>query len=85
MEHVNIMWSVKIMEEMDTTETNPVTAVKEDAVYKTTEIGAEAAVVEPPLFSQITVGHTECVPIRLNNVGPHNMDTKMTQYVATRY
>ena len=48
---------------MDTTATNPVTAVEEDAAHKTMEIGAEAMVVEPTVFLHITVGHTECVPI----------------------
>ena len=48
------------MEDLYATATNTVTAVEEDAAHKTTEIGAEAVVVEPTLILHITVGHTEC-------------------------
>ena len=43
------------MEDTDITETNPVTAFKEDADHKTTVIGAEAVVVEPTVILHITV------------------------------
>ena len=46
------------MEHVDITATNTVTAVKEDAEHKTTEIGAEAVVVEPTVTLHVTVGHT---------------------------
>ena len=52
------------MADMDIKSTNPVTVVEEDAYRKTTGIGAEAAAVEPTVILHITVGHTECVPIR---------------------
>ena len=45
------------MEDVETTATNPVTAVKEDASHKTTGIGAEAVVVKSTVILHITVGH----------------------------
>ena len=65
---------------MDITTTNPVTAVEEDAVNKTTGIGAEAVVVDPKVILHITVGHTEYVTIREKTAGPHQMSTKRTRY-----
>ena len=58
MSHVKNMGSAKTMEDVNITTTNPVTAVKEDAEHKTTEIGAEAVVVEPTVTLHVTVGHT---------------------------
>ena len=58
MSHVKTMGDANIMEDVDTTATNPVTAVEEEAEHKTTEIGMEAVVVEPTLILHITVGHT---------------------------
>ena len=84
MAHFKTMEAVKIMEDEDTTETNPVTAVEEDAAHKTTGIGAEVVVVEPTVILHITIGHTECVPIREKTAGPQQMDTKRTQYGVTR-
>ena len=46
-------------------------------------IGAGAGVVEPTVILHITVGHTECVPIRANNKVPHHMATKRKQYGVT--
>ena len=69
---------------MDNTATNPVTVVKEDVEHKKTGIGAEAVVVEPTVILKITIGHTECVPIREKTAGPQQMDTKRTQYGVTR-
>ena len=62
--HIKTMEAANIMEDGDITATNPVIAVQEDAVQKTTEIGEEAVVVKQILILHITVGHTECVPIR---------------------
>ena len=64
MVNVKTMEAAKIMEDVDTTETNTVTTVEEYATHKTTVIGTEAVVVEPIVILNITVGHTECVPIR---------------------
>ena len=64
----------------DTTATHPFTAVKEDAGHKTTGIGAESVAVETTVISHITVGHTECVPIRANISGHQWMATRRTQY-----
>ena len=64
MAHVKTMEASKIMKDVDTTSTNPGTAVKEDAAHKTTGFGAEDVAVEPRVISHITVGHTGCVPIR---------------------
>ena len=47
----------KIMKDVDVTATNPVPAVEEDAVHRTTGIGAEAVVLEPTVILHITVGH----------------------------
>ena len=78
MAHVKNIRAAKNMEDVDTTATNPVTAVKEDAEHKATRIGAKALVVEPTVISHITVEHTGCVPIRAKNEGPQNMATKST-------
>ena len=64
MAHVKTMEAGKTMEDVDTMKTNPVIVVEEDAVHKTNGIGAEAVVVESTVITPITVGHTECVPIR---------------------
>ena len=72
------MAHVKTTEDVDITATNPVTAVEEDADHKTTGFGVEAVVVDPTVILHITVGHTECVSIRENNAGPHQMATKRT-------
>ena len=45
MVHIKTMGASKIMEDVDITAKNPVTAVKEDAVHKTTGIGVESVVV----------------------------------------
>ena len=63
MAHVMSMEADKIMEDVDTTSTNQITAVKEDAAHKTTVIGTDAVVVKPTVILHITVGHTECVTI----------------------
>ena len=63
MEYVKTIEAAKIMEDVDNTATNTVTVVKEDAVNKTTGIGADAVVVNPTVILHITVVHTECVPI----------------------
>ena len=84
MEHVNNIEATIIIEDVDTTATNPGTTVEEDAAHKTTGIGAEFVVVEPTVILHITIGHTECVPIREKTAGPQQMDTKRTQYGVTR-
>ena len=48
--HINTMGDAKIMQDMDTTATNPVTVVEEDAEHKTTRIGVEAVLVDPTLI-----------------------------------
>ena len=58
MAHAKTMGASKIMEDIYNTETNPVTAAEEDAVHKTTEIDAEAVVVDPTLILHINAGHT---------------------------
>ena len=58
MTHVKTMEATKIMDDVDTTTTNPVIAIKEDAAHKTTGTGAEFVVVEPTVTLHITVGHT---------------------------
>ena len=68
----------------DITATNPVTAAKDDEDQKTTEIGTEATVAEPTVILQITVGHTECVPIRAKIAVPQRMDTRRTHYSVIR-
>ena len=73
------------MEDVDITATNTVTAVEEDVVHKTTVIGMEAMVVDPTVILHITIGHTECVPIREKTVGPQNMANKITCYGVTRF
>ena len=70
MTHFKTMGDDKIMENMDTTATNPVAAVREDVANKTTEIGAEAVVVEPTVILPFAVGHTECVSIRVKTSVP---------------
>ena len=64
MEAVKTVEAVKTMEYTDTTVTNPIITVKEDAVQNTTGVVAEAVVVEATVILHITVGHMECVPIR---------------------
>ena len=59
MAHVKTMDDTKMMENVDTTETNLVIAVEEDAAHKTTGIGAEAVVVDQTVILHITIGHTE--------------------------
>ena len=83
MAHAKTMESAKMMEDADKTETNPFIEVKEYAAQKTTGIGAEAVVVEPIVILHITVGHTECVPIRAKTAGPQKKDTKRTRCVVT--
>ena len=75
----------KIMEDVDTTSTNAVTAVEEDTAHKTTWIGAEAVVVEITAILHITVGHTECVTILVNTAVTHQMANIRKQYDVTRY
>ena len=72
------------MVDKDITATHPVTAVGEDMGHKTTGIGVEAAAVEPTVISHITVGHTECVPIRENIAGHYRMSTRSNQYGIIR-
>ena len=57
------------MEDENTTEANPVTAVEEGASHKKTGIGAEAVAVDTTVILHIAVGHTECVATRKNNSG----------------
>ena len=64
------MAHAKTVEEVDTTATNPVTAVKEDAAHKTMGINAEAVMVNTTVILHITVGHKECVPIQAETSGP---------------
>ena len=72
------------MEDVHTTATNPVIAVEDDTVHKTTGIGAEAIVVNPTLILHITVGHTECVPIPTKTTNPQHINTKSTRCGVTR-
>ena len=58
MEHVNNIEATIIIEDVDTTATNPVITVEEDVAHKTTGIGTEAVVVEPTVILHITAGHT---------------------------
>ena len=74
------MAHARTMVDVDITETNLVTAIEEDADHKTTGICAEVAAVEPTVILHITVGHTECVPIRANISGHQWMATRRTQY-----
>ena len=60
----SLMVHINTMEDMNTTVTNPIIVVKENAVHNTTGIGADSVVVETTVILHITVGHTECVPIR---------------------
>ena len=83
MSHVKTMEAAKITEDADTTATNPVAAVKEEAAQKTTGIGVDAVVVEPTVILHIAVGHTECVPIQEKTARPHNMATKRTRCGVT--
>ena len=81
---VKTMGASKVMEDVYNAETNPVNAFEEDTAHKTTEIGAEAMVVEPTVILHITVGHTEFVTIRVNIAGPQKMATKSLRYGVTR-
>ena len=47
-------------------------------------IGVGAVVVGTAINLHITVGHTECVPIRENTAGPQQMDTNSTWCGVTR-
>ena len=58
MAHVKTMGAMNIMEDVDTTATNPFTEVEGDMAHKTTKIGTEAVVVEPTVILHITVGYT---------------------------
>ena len=82
--NVTTMEAAKTMEDEDTAVTNKIIAVKKDEVHNTTGIGAEAVVVESTVIVHITVGHTECVPIRAKTAGTHHISTKRTQYGVTR-
>ena len=84
MAHVKTMEADNIMEDVDTTETNTVIVVEEDATQKTTGIGAGAVVVEPTVILHITVGHMECVTIRAKNTGTQKTDTKRKRCGVTR-
>ena len=84
MEHIKTMSDSNIMEDVGITATNPVTTAEEYKVHKTTRIGAEAVVVETTVRLHITVGHTECVPIRKNTAVPQHMATERKQYGVTR-
>ena len=72
------------MDDVDSTETNPVIAVKEDVAHKTMGIGVDDVLVYPTVILHITVGHAECVPIWANNSGPQQTDTKRSRYGVTR-
>ena len=72
------------MEDVDTTATNQVTEVNVETAHKTTEIGAEAMVVNPTVILHITVGNMECVPFRVKTAGPQYMATKSMQSGLTR-
>ena len=84
MVHVKTMEDAKIMEDVDTTATNPVTVVKEDAVHRTTGIGVEDVGVNPTVILHTTVGHTECVPIGVKTAGLKQVATKRTRYGVPR-
>ena len=79
MSHVKTMGAAKFMEDVVTTATNPVTVVEEDMAHKTTEISAEAVVVDTTVILHIIVGHMECVSIRVKTTLPQQMVTKRTQ------
>ena len=66
MAHFNTMGDSKTIEDVVITATNTDTVVQDYTEHKTAGIGAEAVVVEPTVILHITVGHTECVPIRSN-------------------
>ena len=70
------MAHARTMEDADIMAINPVTAVEEYREHKTAVIGAEAVVVEPTVILQITVEHTEYVPIRAKIAGPQRMFTR---------
>ena len=84
MAHVKTMGAAKTTKEVDITENNKVTAAEEDAEHKIMGIGAEAVVVEPTVILHITVGHTECVPIRAKTAGPRHTDNRRTRCGAIR-
>ena len=77
------MGSIKTMEDVDTTVTNPIISVEEDAVHNKTEIGAEVVVVEATVILNITVVHTEFVPIRAKTTGTWETDNIRTRCGAT--
>ena len=83
-EAVNNMEDAKTMEDLDTTVTNKIIVVEEDAVHNTAGIGAEAVVGMSTVILHITVGHTECVPIRSKTSGTWQTDTRRTRCGATR-
>ena len=83
MAHVKTMEAVKIVEDIDTTATNPFTAVEEEEAHKTAGIGAEDMIVDLAVILHITVGHTEFLPIRVKTALPHKMSTKRTRYGVT--
>ena len=82
--YVTTMEAAKTMEDEDTAVTNKIIAVKKDEVHNTTGIGAEAVVVESTVIVHITVGHTECVPIRAKTAGPQHKDNRRTRCGAIR-
>ena len=73
------MESGRTTEDEDTTVTNKIIAVEDDALHNTTGIGTEALVVKSTVILKITVGHTDCVPIWTNNPGPRYTDTIRTR------
>ena len=84
MAHVKTMEADNNIEDVDTTETNPVIATREDTVHKKTVIGAEAVVVKPTVILHITVGRTECVPIQSMTSVPQQTDTKSRRCGVTK-
>ena len=78
MANVKNIGATTIMEDVDITATNQVTAVEEYAVHKKKIIGADAVMTETTIILHITVGHTECVLIRSKTAGPHRMASKRT-------
>ena len=80
--HVKTMEAVKTMEYEDTTVINQIITVEKYTVHNTTRIGAEAVMVESTVILHITVGHTECVPIREKTAGPQQIDTISTWFGA---
>ena len=68
----------------DTMVKNQIIALEEDVVHNTTGIGADVMVVKSTVILHITVGHTECVPIRAKTGGPWNTDTRRMRCVTIR-